>query len=385
MTDVEFLFVILAILYAWECLCWLKRGGVAFSTWIGRRWRVQHPAVMLGNQHGGFIFAAPFPPLGSLVQTYQLPFSLSPEGILFFVATNVNPGWRPAQSARFLQWPQVSDLRLKGKKIFLLKQPLLVCPSTTLANHLLGSLNHLAKLSASEREPAIRKYIQASLDIKKADADWAAFRADTKPIRLLTNTVFVVLFMAAPLLIGLIGLRLVWPWLLLTLLALTITTAVLFSRHHRKRWPEADDERFTQTLILALAPASTIRALDVLSRLLLEKFHPLVGAKLFLPAAEFSPHARRLLLDLRHPVLPACPNPQPEAIATEKFFRQIFLESLETWLRENRISPDEITCPLAPADESCHTYCPRCEAQFTQSGNCVDCGGIPLVAFPKAS
>ncbi len=386
MSDIQFLFVILGGLYLWECASWLRRGGVACSTWLGRRWRIHHPAVMLGNQSGGFILAPLFPPLGSTLISFQPSCALGPNGVLWFVASNVNPGWRPHQSARFDDWESLADLKLRGKKLRLKDETLFSAPTTTRAQFLFQTLTKLAKLPSNQRPEAIQEFVRAAFDDKMIAARWAEFQAETKSLRLLTNALFVLVFMLAPVLIGFIGLKLVWLWLSLALVALTVSTSVLFARGHRKFWPEAADDRFTQALIIALAPATTMRALDIAARPLLENFHPLAVAKHFLPPAVFQCFARRVLLDLRHPARPTCPNPQPEAIATEAFFRQVQIETVEAWLAENKIAPAELCQPPPPADDSCQAYCPRCEAQFTTpAGTCADCGGVPLAAFAKAS
>ena len=329
MSDVQFLFAILGGLYAWECACWLRRGGVGFTTWLGSCWRTQHPATMVGNQNGGFILAALFPPLGTILTAYQLPFSLSPAGVLLFVSSNVNPGWRPAQSARFWAWAQLADLKLRGKKVLLHHQVLFTSPTTTMANHLFQTLTALAKLPADERGPRIQQHLRAMLDSSQATKVWSAFQSATKTLRWLTNSLFVLIFIIAPLLIGLLGLAPVWLGLVIVLLTLTISIATLFARRHRQLWPAAEDDRFTQTLILALVPANSIRALDLISRPLLETFHPLTGAKLLLTPAAFRSFGRRILLDLRNPARPTCPNPDPQAIATEVFFRRTYLEVVE--------------------------------------------------------
>lgn len=386
MSDIQFLFAILGGLYLWECACWLQRGGVAFSSWLGRPWRIQHPAVMLGNQTGGFILAPPFPPQGSTLIAFQLPCSLGPDGVLWFVSSNVNPGWRPHQSTRFDDWKSLADLKLRGKKLRLKDKVIFSAPTTTRAHFLFQTLTQLAQLPSAQRPEAIQEFVRAAFDDKMIATRWVEFRAATKSLRLLANALFVLVFILAPALIGFIGLKLVWLWLSLALVALTVSTAVWFARTHRKFWPEAADDRFTQSLIIALAPATTMRALDIASRPLLENFHPLAVAQHFLPATAFRRFARRVVLDLRHPVQPTCPNLQPAAIATEAFFRRIQLETVEAWLAENKMTPAELCKPPPPADESCHAYCPRCEAQFTTPvGTCADCGGVPLVAFAKAS
>src|SRR5207249_2715145 len=85
MSDLELLFLILALIYGWECACWLPRGSVAFRTWFGKRWRLVNPGMLLGNQNGGFVFAHPLPPLGTILAATQFPLSLSPEAVLVHV------------------------------------------------------------------------------------------------------------------------------------------------------------------------------------------------------------------------------------------------------------------------------------------------------------
>lgn len=386
MSDVQYLFAILGVLYLWECACWLRRGGVAFIAGAGRRWRVQHPATMLGNQTGGFVLAPLLPPLGIIFTAQQFPFSLGPEGVLLFVSPIVNPGWRPAQSSSFLTWEETAQLRVEGKKLLLQNKKIFTAPSVTFAAHLFKALTTIATRPRDQREAAIKKNLHAGFDTKHIETLCRDFQQQVRPIRFLANVLFLLVFIVAPLLIWLIGLKTVWLGLLIVLLGLTITTATFFARLHRKLYPVAADERFSHSLIIALAPASTMRAHDLVSRPLLENFHPLAVAKNLLASEDFNQFARRLLLDLRYPVPPICPNSLAPAVATEAFHRRHLLEAAEVWLTENKLSPDELCRPPVPTDESCHAYCPRCESQFiSTSGQCVDCGGLALVAFRKAS
>src|SRR5262245_3040778 len=110
MSELELLFLVLALIYAWECSCWLRRGSVAMLTWLGRRWRAVHPGSLVGNQDGSFILAAPLPPLGYVVSGNQFPLSLSPDAALAYVAPNINPGWRPPQSGRCLRFDQIKTV-----------------------------------------------------------------------------------------------------------------------------------------------------------------------------------------------------------------------------------------------------------------------------------
>src|SRR5512140_2409125 len=119
MSDLELLFLVLAALYLWECACWVRRGSVVLRTWLGHHWRVVHPGTLLANQHGAFILAAPLPPLGNLLCGNQLPVSLSPDGVLAFVSSNVNPGSRPPQTGRFVRFDEFQSIEANGKKVMI--------------------------------------------------------------------------------------------------------------------------------------------------------------------------------------------------------------------------------------------------------------------------
>ena len=385
MTELQWLFAILAALYAWECIGWLRRGSVAFTTWTGARWRIQHPTVAIGNHNGGFIFAAPLPPLGSVFIANQLPFSLSPKGVLFFVATNMNPGFRPAQSGRFLIWEEAQKIRLDGKKLLLGKEKIYTAATSTLASHLFTTLTTTAKHPANERESAIKQLLRDAMDVTRITEAKNDFQSRIKPMRWLTNILFVHVFIVAPVLASVIGLPATWLGLVLVMLTLTVSIGILFHRAHRKFYPDAKDERFTHTLTTALAAATSIRACDIASRSLLERFHPLAVAKVLLNEETFRAFARKLVIDLRYPMLPTCPNPLPAAISTEKLFRNASLEIAEAWLKENRIGIAELCHAPQPLDNSCRAYCPRCEAQFTSAEHrCSDCGGLALAIFSSA-
>lgn len=385
MSDVQWLFLVLAVLYGWECACWVRRGSVVFSTWLGRHWQARHPGTLLGNQRGGFIFAAPLPPLGTLLTSSPFPLSLSPDGVLGYAATNINPGWRPAQTESFFRFDEIRDVTTKGRKLLVNGGVLLAAASVGLALHFAGQLRRLVKLSASQREAAAVELVHTTLNTTAVEQRWQELQTLSRPVRLLGNSLFVYLFVFAPGLIWQLGFKSSWLGLVIGLFALTTATAVFFYRAHRALYPRAEDERFTHALTIALAPMTTIRAHDALSRPLFETFHPLAVAKVFLPKTDFRDFARHVLLDLRHPAQPVCANANTAARATENYARATLQQATEQLLKQSGLEPDELCKPPTPADESCRAYCPRCGAQFTTpSGNCMDCGGLALVAFQKA-
>jgi hypothetical protein len=361
----------------------LRRGTVAVATWLGRGWQLLHPGTLVGNQRGGFVLAAPLPPLGFFLAAHQLPFSLSPAGVLFHVSTQVSPGWRAAHSGRFIKFDDVRAVRTERRKLIINDEVVLRVASPNLAQHLAAALRDLREAVPEQRTEVISRVLRATLDSKAAAQRWQEALPLLKPVRRLANVLFVFLFVAAPGLIWQLGLALSWPGLLIALLALTIGTAFYFRRAHRTLFPQLEDDRFTFTLTVALAPPTAMRAHDLLARQCCETFHPLALAKVFLAPEHFEKFARRILLDLRHPALPVAPGGPPELATVEQFGRSALRAAVEDQLRETGWDLEKLCAPPAPADESCRAYCPRCEAQFTSpEAQCADCGGLPVAAFP---
>jgi len=385
MSDLELLFLVLALIYLWECACWLPRGSAAFRTWLGRHWRAAHPGGLLGNQRGGLIFAHPLPPLGTLLVATQFPLSLSSEAVLGYVASSINPGARPAQTGKFFRFDDIRTVAVAGKNVRVNGQVLLRAASGRSAERLAECLRELSRLEPAKRENAIETMARASLDTKALKGRWEEFGLLSANIRLLANSLFGYLFVFAPILIWHSGLSNCWLGLLAGLLVLTLATALVFRRAHQALYPPAQEERFTHFLTILLSPATTLRAHDVLSRPLLETFHPLALAQVFCAQRQFRAFAQQVLLEIRHPALPVCPVEDAQAQATERFSRAVLRKAVEKFLKLNGLDPEELTQPPAPADETCRSYCPRCLTQFTTSeGVCADCGGLALISFSAA-
>jgi hypothetical protein len=386
MSDVELIFAILAVIYGWECACWLRGGTLAFRTFLGKSWIAIPPGRTLANQHGGFIFAHPLPPLGTLLQSGTLPVSLSPEGVLAYVATHVNPGPRPWQSGRWVSFDELENVQARGKWVLVNGERLVHAGSSQGAQRLKLLLTALKGLPRHERERRIRECCESGFDFKALDLAWETLQTHSRRLRWLTNGLFAWVFLAAPLVIWLVGFQLAWVFLLAGLVILEAGIASLFKRAHRQLYPELEDERFTHFIIVLLSPANAIRALDLLSRPALEAFHPAAIAAKFLAPATFESFAGRCVRDLRHPAFPAFATNNAAARETEGWFRQAQLEILEKFLKRRGAGVTKLVLAPEISEAGCVGYCPRCLAQFTVTeGVCADCGGLPLVGFEKSA
>jgi len=380
MTDLQILFIVLAALYGWECACWAHRGSVACRAWLGPRFKLAHPSRLLGNQRGGFVFAHPLPPLGTLFLTTQFPVSISPEAVLAFVSPSLNPGSRPPQGGRLYPFDEILTIKAEAKRILINGDMFVRAASSNLASNIANELQQLKAIPASKRAKAIELMLHQTFDLQAIEQRRAEFQNRTRSLRVTTNGLFWYMFIAVPAVIWKLGLVPFWPVLLAVLLAGTTAIAVCFRRLHEHFFAALDDERFTYSLIILLSPATAIRAIDLLSRPLLEAYHPLAVAKILCPEPGFRALASHYLREIRYPALPICPR--PESAAIEKEMRALLQREVEGLLAKAGLDPEELIRPPMPAESGCLSYCPRCLAQFTISaGACEDCGGIPLVPF----
>jgi len=382
MTELQLLFLIFTLIYLWECVCWINRGSVGFLTWFGRRWRVAHPASLIGNQSGGFVWTHPLPPLGTILVGNQYPLSISPDAVLAYVAPSANPGSRPTQSAKLFKFDDVRKIEALGKKVCINGEVLLKVGTMTFAGHIAQQLDELTKIAPAKREAALKEMARDQFDTKAITERWETFHQRIANVRILTNWLIMYLFVFTPILIWRLGFHMVWPGLLAGLLCFTIATAIFFRRIHKAFYPTAEDDRFTHFLTILLSPATTIRAHDALSRPLLERFHPLAIARVFCAEPESRSFAATILRDIRQPALPLCPRSELLAKEAEIFSRTLLEKTVEEFLKKNNVSVKKLLQPPKPADPTCLSYCPRCLVQFTTlDGKCDDCGGIPLIPF----
>lgn len=386
MTELQLLLIVFALIYLWECVCWINRGSVGFLTWLGRRWRIADPASLVGNQSGGFIFGRPLPPLGTVLIGNQYPLSVSPDAVLAYVATCVNPGARPTQTAKLFKFDEIKKVEVVGKKVHINGELLLKVGSATYASHIAQQLNEIARLAPAKREAALKEMACDRLDTKAIAEQWEKFREQSANVRTLTNSLFVYVFVFVPILVWRFGFHLTWPSLLVGLLGFTIATAIFFRQAHKVFYLAAEDDRFTHFLTILLSPATTIRAHDTLSRPLLEQFHPLAIAKAFCKEDEFRAYAATILREIRYPALPLCPNNDPAVQETERFNRTLLEKTVEDLLKKSNVSLKKLLRPPEASDPTCVSYCPRCLAQFTTlDGKCDDCGGLSLIPFSKSA
>ena len=384
MGELQGLLLVVGIIYLSECLVWVRRGAMAFGNWWGKSFRIRHPGTLAGNQRGGLLPANPLPPLGDIFIVAQFPVSLSPDGAFAYVASCLNPAGRPVQSAKYASWDDLKSIEIDGRKIFAGGALFLTTVSTFAARQTGNLLGRLRQLPKAERVPAIHKALSESLDTHKASERLREYRKRSKPIRLLSNLLFIYLFLVVPPLIWRFDFGVLGLYLLGGMLAQTVAIAILFRRAHKALYPDAGEDLFKPFLTMLLAPPAAIRAPDVLGRHLLEPFHPLAVARIVCSPRRFRDFARQTMIDLRYPLFPVCPTTESAPVETDRWFRETTLAAVEAFLQQEGLKVRELVAAPEPTDPANLSYCPRCGTQFvTREGTCADCGGRPLQMFQR--
>jgi hypothetical protein len=255
--------------------------------------------------------------------------------------------------------------------------------SPGLTRQLAQQLEQLRSLSLAKRAKAIQTFMHQTWDADCITERRDRFLTQTRPLRIVANGLFVYLFVLAPVITWKFGLVHTWVSLIAGLFAFSTFIAISFRRVHKQLFPAAEDERFTEFLILLLSPVTAVRAVDYLARPLLEGFHPLPVAKVLCSTDAFRSFAALFLREVHFPALPLCTRSESAALQAEQQTRSLLKAEAEALLKKAGLSPAELLRSPPPSEGTCHSYCPRCLAQFTtNSGVCQDCGGIPLVPFP---
>lgn len=385
MTDRQALLAVFALIYLTECLFWVRRGAVAFRTWLGRRWQYVPDGELARNDHGGLHWAWPLPPFGDLLVARGLPVSIGPNGVLSFTAECPHPSGRALHLGRFVPWESVQSTAAEGSRLLVNREAFWVGDTVHTPAQLASLIIECARLPGTERVEKIRQAIASQFDTFAFEARLKAFRAETRWLDSLCLGYFAFVFALVPALINRFG----WfPALWFLIPAMFLQSGLIawtFRRLHQGRYAKAVDDRFKHTLVIAMAPASTIRARDTLMRGVVEDFHPLCAAAALLEPGEFERVARVAWRDLQFPMLPESPSGAVDVVETERWYRAECRDAFRRLLKEKKMEPDTWTQAPAPSERVNTLYCPRCESQFTAvAKSCGPCGGRSLLPLAKA-
>lgn len=377
MSDGQTLFLILCLLYLFDCLVWIGSSSILFVAPWCRRWHAKAGNRLISNDRGGVGFLNPLPPLGSAFSGHWSPLSISPAGVSDLTLRATGNSALPVQSDRILHFEQISRIEQDEKWILINEARFARCASPEQAKLLVETIRRIRKVSEPDRAKAITDFL-ASLFSKQAATDRLSFTIQLLPwIRRTCVAFFLFLYVMVPLAASF--LPLIWyilPVAAIMWLAVPIV-AVQYYRAHRKLYPERRSDRVMNVIQMVLCPPVAIRACDLLSIDAMSRFHPVLTASLLLgddAAAFYGPAIR----DLRYPL--KCGKSADKAADVASWYANAELEATAGFLKTERPAALEACFTPPPWDGVSTSYCPRCLCQFTVgTGDCPDCPGVGVV------
>ncbi|MGV3482893.1 MAG: hypothetical protein ACO1RT_00600, partial [Planctomycetaceae bacterium] len=395
LSDVALIYIVLIVLYGVESIAWIRPGSTAIVTWFGR---LRNPAanVRLARNESGHVVLFGLAPFDATFVVEPCPISLSPLGVLGFLAATPVGGDRPANTQTLCDWEEVKALRRDGRDLWVRERLLARLGSPYAAQKLATKLHAIARLPADQRGTAIDSFVDDQFNVPAIHSrldEWSSVTRGVKAWSTLLAVWVIVVgglrwFHLLPgfsdpetLWMYLGGLALIW-W----------TTNVFVVVAHRKLYPASQPGMRTARWKLAftalVSPAVTLRATDHLTRHLLLLVHPLAVFAAAGPNNELGGLAASVLRDLRYPQPPEIPDDLSHfddaktAIAIEESYRQSTIAAVLRLCQQE--CPGVHVAFDAPIQQDSGTvsYCPRCLQQFpVLEAKCSLCGDRSSIAI----
>ncbi len=378
MTDGQLLYLIMALVYAAECLVWLPKGAYACLRSIGKRRRLSPAPSNFSSSKGGWIMAAPFPGLGTVFVTRSWPLCVTEDGVAAFSIESPNPGNRPESLVGpEFQWDQIEHITRDGKKILINEKAFIVESTPESAFQLLAYLTALWKSEPKGRPDTIRRELRKSWNTRRIAKLIHFWEDATLNLRALCNFLLLLLFGGIPACLIFYGPS---PELWAcgaAFLTVMISIASIFMALHRRLYPKLKFERIQWFFIILLVPQQSVRVLDLLFKAIVAGAHPLAVADFALSkgSEQRSKVMGAFYRDLQLPLR------WKGEIITE-YQRDFLHPELDRFTAAHEDEIKDWCQPIREDDEK--SYCPRCFEKFSSDEvkKCQDCEGIPIVKWP---
>lgn len=382
MTDSETLYLVLVALYLLEGAAWVPRGSIALCA-RSAEWALPRlPHRTIGNARGGAVLGFPLLSGATVFVVPQWPVSLSPQGVLFWVAESMELEERAEHPGHFFQFESIRSISADGRAIWINDQAMGEVVSPGMAQQVVDIIQALKKLPETKRATAIDEFLGKRFDVAATKSRLQAFYDDTANLRTASFVTWFVTLILVPALALRLGFERIWLLALVVIYVSMWVTTASFVRLHRRYFPSERLARWGYAFMVGLVPVSAMRAVDLLAKRLLHDVHPGTAVAAMAPKARAQRFLSYLLRDARYPMHPTSPVDDPDVSATEAFYRNAVAEQMTKMLESLGYRPNELAAiPMATGDIDGEMVCPRCHARYAaEMRACEDCGGIELRA-----
>ena len=382
MTDSETLYLVLVVLYLLEGAAWVPRGSIALCA-RSPEWALPRlPHRTIGNARGGGVIGFPFLSGATVFIVPQWPISLSPRGVLFWVAESMELEERAEHPGHFFRFESINSISSNGRSIWVNDETIGDVISAGMARQIVDIIQALKKLPEKKRAAAIDEFLEKRFDVSATKSRLQSFYEDTANLRTASFVTWLVTLILVPALALRLGFERIWIVAIAAIYVSAWFTCALWVRLHRKYFPAEKLARWGYAIMIGLVPVSAMRAVDLLSKYLLHDVHPAAAVAAMAPKDRALRYLSYLLRDARFPMQPTSPVEDADVQAAEAFHRHAVAERMTKMLETIEYRPDELAAiPVATGDIEGEMVCPRCHARYaSEIRACEDCGGIELRA-----
>ena len=384
LNETEIILAVLAAFYLSECVYWISHRAVCFYT-MGLRFHPRRTISFLSNDRNGLVFTLPVPFAISFV-CEPWPVFVSPKGIYMPDVKTTPSEPIPHCDVNYVSFREDCSVELSDRDVRVNGNSTPKFSSTSQARFFKASLEEISRSCPHAREEVIEKTLKAMTDLDAIKQRLSTLRREILSLKVFSTSLFLYTFGLGPaiyyfadagvayrLSIYLVGFAAYW------LLAI-----FCFCSAHRRLYPDGVAERRKCCAMMVLSPAEAMRGPSILSKHLLESFHPVAVAAVVSSPQVFLEYAKPFLLDLQYPMPTLGRTDDSASYRTETWFRDCLKSHLSEVVRQTGIDVANLVKAPIP-DPDAQSYCPRCQSQFVVSdGICESCDGLRLQPFEKS-
>ncbi len=362
----EVLFPYIILLYASDCITYLKTNHILLTSWFGKPFNIKRSGIRLA----GVL------PTSQAILSHDLPLHCTPDGV-YTIPDKIIPedGIVNSKSIIFIKYGDLALVESEGKSIKLNRSYTINTPSSAYARYQAEFIRELTHTGLSGRPEKIAARLKESFDLESIRKIQKSYSRAFSVIRFLSTYLFGVVFLVLPAVLytnlsKYANLKVLVACTLLLYVLLLVATALTVKRCYKSD----KDAKIYTLLSVTLSPVTALHVMGYLTRNLYFKFNYIALAACFISGAAFKELIRK------------------ELLLTDQFATRIDRqdwaelwkskqEMLRSLLGDHGISPDEISAAPVKQDQTAISYCPYCLTEYSKERpNCIDCN-IALKEF----
>lgn len=379
LTDIQWIFIVLGLIYVAQCVVWIRPRVVAL---VIRRGNGDSSVAnaLIGNEAGWFHWGGWSPSHATLI-VEPLPVSMSADGIVVFVADAPMCPDRPYQTGQFFAWSALRFAQAVDREIRAGQRTITTLSSPARAQMAAEKFASIANQAEELRGETIEIWrstffdsvaIQTRLDQWRRQTRWVC-RASWTLLFWIFGVGGILYLNALPITVdaNLVASYLIVGWLIWW------TSAAITMIAHKRLYPGRKTSRLKTLLLCLISPAVPLRAADMLARDLLDIVNPSTVASVVDSDERFFKTAAAIYRDFHYPMLPDAPeNADENVLAILKFDRDARWRLMPAPVQTNM----ENSTVNFENDPDVKSYCPRCLESFAIVDACCEsCGGRATV------